>query len=363
MPVQIGLWRVDGPQPRKLVATGIPLEERLEKLIEDDPTILGEPLLLIGRQVPTAYGAVVDLLAIDLDGAVHILELKRNRTPRDVVAQALDYGSWVTTLTHEDVLETFTAYRPGVVFEQAFTDAFGAGPPEELNGAHRLTIIAGEVDAATERIIEYLNTGFGVPVNVVFFRYYEDEDRAYLARTWLLDSARDAGTTAPGTRRSGSKEPWNGRDWYVSFGEEPGGRNWEDARHFGFVSAGGGEWFSKTLRRLPAGAQIFACIPKSGYVGVGTVTGEAVPFAEAVVGEGDGTARLADRPLTGSYSHPPREDEDTAEYLVPVRWEHTRPRPQAIWVKGMFANQNSACPLRSKFTLDTLAEAFGLHDT
>ena len=39
---------------------------------------------------------------------------------------------------------------------------------------------------ATERIVTYL-TGFNVPVNVVFFRYFRDGDREHLARNWLLD--------------------------------------------------------------------------------------------------------------------------------------------------------------------------------
>jgi hypothetical protein len=200
-------------------------------------------------------------------------------------------------------------------------------------------------------------------VNVVFFRYYEDGDRAYLARTWLLDAAQAVGATAPGRRRGGSKEPWNGTDWYVSYGVGPNGRSWDDASRYGFVSAGGGEWFSNTLRRLPVGARVFVCIPKSGYVGVGHVTGEARIFDEATV-EVDGEQRkLAELPLSGSYRRPPKPDKDNAEYVVPVRWEHTRPQTDAIWVKGMFANQNSACPLRNKFTLDTLAEAFHLEMT
>src|SRR4051794_7489276 len=29
--------------------------------------------------------------------------------------------------------------------------------------------------------------------------------------------------------------PWNGRDWYVSFGED-GNRSWADAQRYGFVS-------------------------------------------------------------------------------------------------------------------------------
>lgn len=168
MPLEVGLWRVDGDKPVEVATKGVPLESQLEAMIEADPTILGTPLLLIGRQVPTDFGKYIDLLAIDDEGALHVLELKRDRTPREVVAQVLDYGSWVGTLSHAQVLDIFSAYKPHVAFEQEWTETFGGDVPEELNGGHRLTIVAGDVDPATERIIAYLST-FGVPVNVVFF--------------------------------------------------------------------------------------------------------------------------------------------------------------------------------------------------
>jgi hypothetical protein len=338
----------------------MPLESKLEGLIEADPSMLGQALMLIGRQVPTGFGTYIDLLAIDSEGTVHVLELKRDRTPRDVIAQALDYGSWVTGLGHEEVLNLYAAYRPGHVFEQDFADFFGADPPETLNGAHRLTVIAADLDAATERILQYLNAGFGVPVNVVFFRYYTDGDRQYLARTWLLDEA-DTVTVAGGGKRSGTKEAWNGTDWYVSFGEESTIRNWDDAQRYGFVSAGGGSWFSKTLRGLPLGARVAACIPKLGYVGIGEVIGEAQPFDDAVIILDGAPAQLAQQPLQASYEHKNADpSDDPAEYVVPVKWLATRPREQAVWRKGMFANQNSACKLRNRYTLDVLSEEFGI---
>jgi hypothetical protein len=324
--------------------------------------MLGQPLMLVGRQVATDFGTFIDLLAVDVEGTLHVLELKRDRTPRDVVAQALDYGSWVSGLSHEAVLQIHADYRPGQAFEQDFANFFGADPPETLNAAHKLTVIAADIDSATERILQYLNTGFGVPVNVVFFRYYEDGGRQYLARTWLLDEAAGA-QPQKGGKRSGAKEAWNGVDWYVSFGEDSTVRNWDDARQWGFVSAGGGSWFSNTLRGLPVGARVAACIPKLGYVGIGHVVGEAQPFQEAVL-PGDGQAvKLASQPLKGAYEHlsVPEED-DPLEYVVPVRWLATRPREQAVWRKGMFANQNSACKLRNRFTLQVLAEEFGLDD-
>ncbi|MCW2904329.1 MAG: hypothetical protein JWO67_6594, partial [Streptosporangiaceae bacterium] len=266
MPLEMGLWRVDGT-PVKVATSRMPLESRLEKLLETDPSILGLPVLLIGRQVATAYGKVIDLLGIDAEGVLHVLELKRDRTPREVVAQILDYGSWVQDLTNEEIRAIYNDYAQARgrddEFDQAFAEWFGTSPPESLNTAHTLTVVAGEIDAATERIVTYLATQYQVPVNVLFFRYFEDDGRSYLARTWLMDDARVAGPAA-GSKAQGKKEPWNGQDWYVSFGEETYGRDWEDARRYGFVSAGGGDWFSRTLRALPVGARVFVHIPKSG---------------------------------------------------------------------------------------------------
>jgi hypothetical protein len=356
MRLEIGLWRIDH-QPQRVVPHAMPTESRLEELIEGDPTVLGEPVLLIGRQVPTAHGKFIDLLGISGDGVLQVLELKRDRTPREVVAQALDYGSSIGTLSHDDVLEMFASYRPGVAFEEAFADRFGISPPEELNTGHRLTVVASEVDPATARIVEYLK-GFDVPINVMFFRYFIDDGREYVARTWLVAESGSAEGPRK-TKATALKEPWNGQDWYVSFGEYVGGRAWEDARRYGFVSAGGGRWYSHTLRSLPLGARIFVCIPNPGYVGVGEVVGEAVAFEEATLPVDGTPTKMADLPLDGVYAHD-FDAEDSDEYVVPVRWIRTVPRAEAVWEKGFFANQNSACKLRNRFTLEELVKRFEL---
>jgi hypothetical protein len=114
-----------------------------------------------------------DLLAVGGDGTLHVFELKRDRTPRDVVAQILDYGSWTEGLSHAEVISVFNE-RHDQAFEVAFADRFGSSPPE-LNAAHKLTVVATDMDPATERIITYLNSGFAVRVNVVFFRYFQGQ--------------------------------------------------------------------------------------------------------------------------------------------------------------------------------------------
>lgn len=217
--MEVGLWRADGSELVRLSSSGIARESQLEDYIVADPELLGERLLLIGRQVRTAHGGFIDLLAVDEEGNVHVLELKRDKTPRDVVAQTLDYGSWVAGLSHAEVVEIFEEYRDDVAFDVAFAEFFGTTAPEEVNAAQEFTIIAASVDAATERIVRFLNESFDVPVNVVFFRHFDDGGTSYLARTWLV--SHEAGPTPREAKTRRTKEQWNGRDWYVSFGEDP----------------------------------------------------------------------------------------------------------------------------------------------
>lgn len=360
MAVEMGLWRADGNKLSRIVPTSIGLESQLENYIESDPSMLGETLLLIGRQVATTFGGFIDLLALDETAAVHVIELKRDKTPRDVTAQALDYGSWVAGLGRAEIQAIFETYRPGVALEEAFAECFNETLPEDVNSTQTFTIVAASVDAATERIVRFLNEDFGVPINVVFFRHFEDNGAMYLARSWLVEHD---GQQTPGVapaRQTKTREAWNGSDWYVAFGEDSGTRQWADAQKYGFVSGGGGAWFSRTLKNLPIGARVFVHIPKSGYVGVGTVIGEARRFDQALV-EVDGVETpLQSLPLAGTYRHDGDAEDENAEWVVPVAWIKAVPRKRAVWRNGMFANQNTAAKLRQKFTIEQVTEAFGL---
>jgi hypothetical protein len=344
----------------------MPLESQLEDMIDADPSLIGTDLLLIGRQVPTAYGKYIDLLGIDSEGSLHVLELKRDKTPRDVVAQALDYGSWIQTLGNEDVRDLFHNYRPTEAFDAAFAERFNDAPPDLLNENHVLTIIASSLDPSTERIVSYLNTIHRVPINVVFFKHFSDHGNAYLARTWLVDKPTQAAAAAAVGHRGRAAAPWNGRDWYISFGDDPSGisRSWEDARKYGFISAGGGKWYSRTLASLPEGARVFVCVPQRGYVGVGIVTGIAQPADDARLRHHGTDTPFRELPLVGQYRHPGVDNatNEGSEHVVPVEWISTRPIDQAVWRTGMFANQNSACRLRSQFTIEEVSRAFGIED-
>ena len=361
MAVEMGLWRADGDRLSRIVPTVIGLESQLETFIESDPSMLGETLLIIGRQVPTAFGGFIDLLALDETAAVHVIELKRDKTPRDVTAQTLDYGSWVAGLGRAEIQTMFEAYKPGSALEEAFAERFNETLPEEVNSTQTFTIVAASIDAATERIVRFLNESFGVPINVVFFRHFEDNGAKYLARTWLVENEVQQSPGGTPSRKTKTREAWNGCDWYVAFGEDST-RQWADGRKYGFVSGGGGAWFSRTLKNLPIGARVFAHIPKAGYVGVGTVIGEARRFDEAVVDVNGVETPLQNLPLVGRYRHNGDVDDGNAEWVVPVKWAKTVPREHAVWKNGMFANQNTVAKLRQKFTIEQVTIEFGLSE-
>jgi hypothetical protein len=131
MPVKFGLWRLDGESAQQVRSNVIASDERLEKIIQARLDILGlDDLFQIGRQVITDFGKRIDLLAIDGGGDLYVIELKRDRTPREVVAQALEYGFWAQGLSLEAVRELYAKHHQGEDFDSAFTSHFEGDQPE-----------------------------------------------------------------------------------------------------------------------------------------------------------------------------------------------------------------------------------------
>src|SRR5438046_6125319 len=157
MPIQHAIWKV-GEKPVPLPSGRLASEQALEEMIVADPTILSSEWMLIGRQEVTSHGGRVDLLAVAPDGSLVVIELKRNRTAREIMAQALDYASWAEQLTPDRIAEMYRRLSEGGNLNDAFRERFSAELDEEtLNESHQIVIVAAELDDSTERIINYLN--------------------------------------------------------------------------------------------------------------------------------------------------------------------------------------------------------------
>jgi hypothetical protein len=204
------IWNVsDGKTLAEISKSELQEEERLEEWLEKDISMISDNLLVIGRQVYTAYGKKIDLLCIDDKGDIVIVELKRQKTPRDITAQIIDYASWVKDLSHEDIIDIANDYlkeKKGCTLDTAFTEAFDTWDlPETLNEQHRMLIVASKIDSSTERIVNYLtDEPYRVPVNVVTFQYFKDaQGKEYLSHVFLLDPS----TVESITKSSAKKKP------------------------------------------------------------------------------------------------------------------------------------------------------------
>lgn len=352
MAVRHAIWKV-GSQPELLAASTLASEQELEDMIVAAPEILSPEWMLIGRQEPTGFSGRIDLLAIAPDGALVLIEIKRDRTPREVVAQAIDYASWVENLRSEDIVNIYDRFAPGRSLDEDFRQRFGQPLDEDtLNENHQIIIVAGSLDPSTERIVAYLSER-NIPINVLCFQVFTQGDDMFLSRAWLLDPVQTQSSAA--TRSGEPKEPWNG-EFYVSFGTD-GSRSWDDAVKYGFVSAGGGAWYSKTLNLLSAGDRIWVKAPGIGFVGVGRVTGDPEPAASFHVATEAGETPILDVAKGGHYHREFVADPERSEYFVSVQWLETLPLDRAIDETGLFGNQNTACkPTTQKWrhTIDRL---------
>jgi hypothetical protein len=106
---------------------------------------------------------------------------------------------------------------------------------------------------------------------------------------------------------------------------------------------------------------VFVHIPKSGYVGIGTVKREAQPYEEAEFLVDGELRKMTDLELVADYRHDaPDDGQDRREWVVAVNWLKTVSREDALWKAGMFANQNSARKLRARSTLDEALRPFAI---
>jgi hypothetical protein len=150
------------------VESSLPNERLLESMIVASPQILSDDWLLIGRQEDTGFSGRIDLLAIAPDASLVLIELKRSRTPREVVAQALDYAGWVEKLRPDEIAGIYGRFASGRSLAADFLNRFGQKLDEgSLNQSHQIIVVASSLDASTERIISYLNDR-DVPINVFF---------------------------------------------------------------------------------------------------------------------------------------------------------------------------------------------------
>ena len=152
------IWKITDEGPSKVPETKLEqeklLEEKLEDWIAKDPSLLGESLMIIDRQVRIVdVGDRLDILALDPQGNAVIVELKRGELTDPVDMQALRYTGYISEWEFEDFENQARKYLgksadPDFNFNEEY-EKFCAGEgidePPDLNPDQRLIIVGSEV--------------------------------------------------------------------------------------------------------------------------------------------------------------------------------------------------------------------------
>src|SRR5438132_78229 len=165
------LYKLSGDALVPVASGRLSNEEMIETWLARQPALLGLDVLIIGQQVVTDFGGRIDLLGINDSGDLAIIELKRDRTPREIIAQVLDYASWVAALKTREVHEIADRHLDRSL-QLAFRERFEQPLPDSLNNNHTMVIVASAFDPSSQRIVRYLSEQHDIAINTAFFTVF-----------------------------------------------------------------------------------------------------------------------------------------------------------------------------------------------
>lgn len=185
--------------------TNLELEEHLETWLENSPwaIIQDELVLWIDRQ-PSAQdeeGTIFpDLLGVDSEGNLVIVEFKRGRAPRDVIAQLLEYAAWANDQSDEQIYNRAESYFKTreefqkKTFDDAFRREFDIPENTEiplLNQKLRLFIVAEEIPTRVASVCRFLRTSYKMDVSCILVSKFQTESGDEIVSMETVDEYDD----------------------------------------------------------------------------------------------------------------------------------------------------------------------------
>lgn len=120
------------------------LEKHIEDWIADNPGILEDRLRIIARQYGgfDKTGEKPDLIAVDREGNLVVIELKRDDSGSDTHWQAIKYASYLRNATLADIISIFAKYKgmPQSDAKEELLDHIDPDSLDELNNGQRIIL-------------------------------------------------------------------------------------------------------------------------------------------------------------------------------------------------------------------------------
>ncbi len=149
----------------------------IEDWIEKTPKVLGEELLILQRQYIVPSGKKLDLLALDKEGNLVIIELKRDNSGSEVEWQAIKYASYFSNFLAEDIFEIFATYLSKDLLEaQSKIEEFLDSDLETLNDEQRIILVSKEFHSDVISAVLWLR-GFEINIECVRLKPFLTPDQ------------------------------------------------------------------------------------------------------------------------------------------------------------------------------------------
>lgn len=141
------------------------LRERydIQEWIDNNPDILGEELLIIGKEVVVGNGIRLDLLAIDRNANLVIIELKRDNSGNNIDWQAIKYASHCSAFSDDYIFNIYQEYLNNKSIQnnakaeiENFISKTGK-EIEDLNQEQRIVLVSREFHPDVASAVLWLN--------------------------------------------------------------------------------------------------------------------------------------------------------------------------------------------------------------
>ena len=216
----MAIFRLNVENDKLVIAkeTDIELESYLESWLENSPWALveEESILWIGRQTSANVEESTifpDLLGLDSEGNLVIVELKKSKAPRDVVAQLLEYAAWANELSDEQIQAIAATYFQTVEKEATLQDAFREMFEDEipaLNRRLRLFVVAKEMPGMVSHVCRFLRTSHGMDINCIAVSTFQTESGEVLVNTESKVGQEDIVASKSARQNASSIARWSG---------------------------------------------------------------------------------------------------------------------------------------------------------
>lgn len=148
-------------------------EQEIEDLLWSNlDAFVGMQLFPVARQPPLGDGLRPDIVALDADGHVHVIEVKRDIDRRQL-AQCLEYAGWARSTSLDELAGMF--HGGSEAFFSAWAEFTETDSPRLVQRPPQLVLVARDIDGRTDAALSYL-TENDLPITVLRVVVYEDQD-------------------------------------------------------------------------------------------------------------------------------------------------------------------------------------------